>query len=51
MGIALSEARAMPASLPGLALVAQHFNAVIAQGFGRKGTQALMMVLEKLANV
>ena len=51
MAIALGEARNMPASLPGLALVAQHFNAVLAQGLGRKGTQALMMVLEKLTNV
>ena len=51
MAIALGEARAMPASLPGLAMVAQLFNAVLAQGLGRKGTQALMMVLEKLANV
>jgi 3-hydroxyisobutyrate dehydrogenase len=51
MAIALSEAREMPASLPGLALVAQHFNAVLAQGMGRKGTQALYMVLEKLASL
>jgi 3-hydroxyisobutyrate dehydrogenase len=50
MTIALGEAHNMPASLPGLALVAQHFNAVLAQGLGRKGTQALMMVLEKLSN-
>jgi 3-hydroxyisobutyrate dehydrogenase len=51
MAIALGEARGMPASLPGLALVAQHFNAMLAQGLGRKGTQALMMVLEKLSNM
>jgi len=51
MAIALGEARAMPASLRGLGLVAQHFNAVLAQGLGRKGTQALMMVLEKMADL
>jgi 3-hydroxyisobutyrate dehydrogenase len=50
MTIALGEARQMPASLPGLALVAQHFNAMLAQGLGRKGTQALMTILEKLSN-
>jgi hypothetical protein len=31
--------------------VAQLFNAVQAQGLGRKGTHALLMALEKLSDV
>jgi len=49
MSIALEEARRMKIAMPGLALVAQLFNAVHAQGYGRKGTHALMLALEKLS--
>lgn len=49
MGIALEEARRMEISLPGLALVNQLYISVKALGYGRKGTQALMLALEKMA--
>lgn len=48
MEIALDEARRMDLALPGLALVHQLYKAVQAQGFGRKGTQALTLALEKM---
>ncbi len=51
MGIALDEAKRMNLSLPGLALANQLYLAVQAQGFGRKGTHALMLALEHLSNV
>src|SRR5438067_744091 len=51
MGIALAEAEKMSLSLPGLALVKQLYEAVRAQGYGRKGTQALLLGLEHLSNV
>jgi 3-hydroxyisobutyrate dehydrogenase len=51
MGIALDEARRMNISLPGLALANQLYLAVQAQGYGRKGTHALMLALEKLSGV
>jgi 3-hydroxyisobutyrate dehydrogenase len=51
MGIALDEAKRMGLCLPGLALANQLYLAVQAQGWGKKGTQALMMALEQLANV
>jgi 3-hydroxyisobutyrate dehydrogenase len=51
MGIALDEARRMGLSLPGLALANQLYLAVQANGWGRKGTHALMLALEKLSNV
>ena len=41
MGIALAEAEKMNLCLPGLALAKQLYEAVRAQGYGRKGTQAL----------
>jgi 3-hydroxyisobutyrate dehydrogenase len=50
MTIALDEARRMKLAMPGLAQVAQLFNAVLAQGLGRKGTHALMLVLEQLSS-
>jgi 3-hydroxyisobutyrate dehydrogenase len=50
MGIALDEARRMKLALPGLGLAAQLYNAVQAQGYGRKGTQALMLALEHLSS-
>jgi 3-hydroxyisobutyrate dehydrogenase len=51
MGIALDEAKRMNLALPGLALANQLYLAVQAQGWGRKGTQALMLALEHLSNV
>jgi 3-hydroxyisobutyrate dehydrogenase len=51
MGIALAEAERMNLCLPGLALAKQLYEAVRAQGYGRKGTQALMLALESLSNV
>jgi 3-hydroxyisobutyrate dehydrogenase len=51
MGIALQEARHMGLALPGLALANQLYLAVQAQGYGRKGTHALMLALEQLSNV
>ncbi len=51
MGIALDEARRMNLSLPGLALANQLYIALKAQGFGRKGTQALMLALETLSGI
>jgi 3-hydroxyisobutyrate dehydrogenase len=51
LGIALDEAKKMGIVVPGLALANQLFLAVQAQGYGRKGTHALMMALESLANV
>jgi 3-hydroxyisobutyrate dehydrogenase len=51
MGIALDEAKRMNLSLPGLALANQLYLAVQANGWGRKGTHALMLALEQLSNV
>ena len=49
MGIALSEAKRMGLSLPGLALAEQLYLSVQAQGWGRNGTQALMLALSEMA--
>jgi len=51
MGIALSEAKRMGLSLPGLALAQQLYLAVQAQGHGRNGTQALHLALASLSNI
>ena len=51
MGIALTESRRMKLSLPGLALAEQLYRAVEAQGYGRKGTHALMLALAQLSAV
>jgi 3-hydroxyisobutyrate dehydrogenase len=51
MGIALAEAEKMNLCLPGLALAKQLYEAVRAQGYGRKGTQALLLALEQISNV
>jgi 3-hydroxyisobutyrate dehydrogenase len=51
MGIALDEAKRMGIVLPGLALANQLYLAVQAQGWGRKGTHALMLALEQLSNI
>jgi len=51
MGIALKEADKMNISLPGLALVNQLYKSVMANGWERMGTQALMLTLEKMSNI
>jgi len=51
MGIALAEAEKMNLCLPGLGLAKQLYEAVRAQGYGRKGTQALLLALEHINNV
>jgi len=48
MGIALDEARRMRLALPGLALVHQMYVSLQAMGEGKRGTQALTLVLERL---
>ncbi len=51
MGIALAEAEKMNLSLPGLGLAKQLYESVRAIGYGRKGTQALMLALENLSGI
>lgn len=51
MGIALAEAEKMNLCLPGLALAKQLYESVRAIGFGRKGTHALLMALERMSGV
>lgn len=51
MGIALEEAARMNLVLPGLALVRQLYQGVIANGGGRLGTQALMRTLKMLSGM
>lgn len=51
MGIALAEAERMNLALPGLGLAKQLYEAVRAQGLGRKGTQALMLALEAMNGI
>ena len=51
MGIALAEAERMNLSLPGLGLAKQLYASVRALGYGRKGTQALMLALEAMSGV
>ena len=51
LGIALAEARRLELALPGLALAEQLYQAVRAGGAGRKGTQALLLALERLSDV
>jgi 3-hydroxyisobutyrate dehydrogenase len=51
MGIALAEAEKMNLCLPGLGLAKQLYEAVRAQGYGRKGTQSLLLALEALNGV
>jgi 3-hydroxyisobutyrate dehydrogenase len=51
MNIALAESRRMKLALPGLALAEQLYRAVEAQGYGRKGTQALLLALADLSRV
>ena len=49
MGIALAEARRMGLAMPGLALAEQLYQAVAAQGYGRKGTHSLMLALAHIS--
>lgn len=49
MGIVLAEARRMNLYLPGLALANQLYQSLIAQGHGKKGTQALQLALAQAA--
>jgi 3-hydroxyisobutyrate dehydrogenase len=51
MGIALDESKRMGIAMPGLALAHQLYIALQAQGYGRKGTQALILALEHISNV
>ena len=51
MGIALQEARRMKLSLPGLALAEQLYVALVAQGHGRSGTQALQLALASASGI
>jgi 3-hydroxyisobutyrate dehydrogenase len=51
MGIALAEAEKMNLCLPGLGLAKQLYEAVRAQGMGRKGTHALLVALEHINSV
>ena len=51
MAIALAESRRMKLALPGLALAEQLYRAVAAQGYGRKGTQALLLALADLSRL
>lgn len=49
LGLALSESRAMGLSLPGLTLVEQLYQSLREAGGGRNGTQALILVLERMS--
>ena len=51
MGIALSEAKRMGLSLPGLALAEQLYLSVHAKGWGRNGTHALMLALAEMSGI
>ena len=51
MGIALDEARRMGLALPGLALVQQLYLAAQSHGYGKCGTHALILALERLSNI
>lgn len=48
MGIALDEAKRMHLALPGLALAHQLYQAVLAAGDGRRGTQVLIETLARI---
>lgn len=48
LGIALAEARRMRLPVPGTALAHQLYVAAQAQGFGAKGTQALLATLDRI---
>jgi 3-hydroxyisobutyrate dehydrogenase len=48
LGLALDEAARLGLAMPGLALARQLYEAVRAQGYGRAGTHALLLALERL---
>lgn len=51
MRIALDEAAAMNLALPGLALAQQLYQAVVAQGHAKDGTQALILAMAELNQI
>lgn len=51
MGIALEESRRMGLKMPGLELAELLYREAAAQGFGRKGTQSLLLALAKISQV
>ena len=51
MGLALEEARRMELKLPGLELVHNLYQHAQKLGYGRKGTQVLMLALAEVSNV
>ncbi len=51
MGIALSEAKKMNISLPGLSLVHQFYMSATALGYENYGTQGLYKVYEKMNSI
>lgn len=51
MGIALAESKRMGLKLPGLELAEKLYKSLSEKGYGKKGTQALMLVLEEMSGV
>jgi MoxR-like ATPase len=51
MGIALNESKGLGLVMPGLALAHQLYLAGQAEGYGRKGTQALMLASRAFAAI
>lgn len=51
MGIVLEEARRMELKLPGLELAQRLYETAAAEGYGRRGTHALMLALAKMSGV
>ena len=51
MRIALEEAASMNLALPGLALAHQLYQAVVAQGHAKDGTQALLLALAQMNEI
>ena len=50
LGIVLNEAKRLKLSLPGLHLAYSLYSSVVANNWEKKGTQALLLALEKLNN-
>lgn len=51
MGIVLEEARRMELKLPGLELAQRLYETAAAEGYGRRGTHALMLALAKMNGI
>lgn len=51
LGLALEESRRLGLKLPGIALADELYRALVSQGHGRKGTQALILALAKLSSL